>query len=213
MRNRIKGVIFDLDGTLIDSKKDILGAFHYAFNKLNKEKPEDEKLIHTIGSKLEECFLPFLGNDEVLLKNAANLFREYYEEKYLEKTRPFDNIDEMLKSCAKEYKLAITTMKKGNYARKIIEAFNWKNYFESVVGAEEGLKAKPNPDMLLKAVCDLNLKISDVVYIGDTEIDYLMAQNSQVEFIFVSWGYGKLNGKYKNIEICNSPLEIIDILK
>ncbi len=204
---KIKGVIFDLDGTLIDSRKDILGSFSYAFGKLGKTKPDDEKLVHTIGERLEECFRPFLGNDENLLKEAALLFREYYEKNYLNRTQPFEGVDELLKTLSKRYKLAVTTMKKGIYARRIVEAFKWNHYFQSVIGAEEGFKPKPDKEMLVKAIDDISLNRNEIIYVGDTVVDFEMARNAEVKFVFATWGYGSLN--FDHIQKCDKPLDIL----
>ena len=210
-RNKIKAVVFDLDGTLIDSKLDILGAFHFAFGSLDVPPPPDEALIHTIGARLEECFTPFLGNDETLLKEAARLFRVYYESHYLDKTRPFDGIDGVLKTLAKKHQLGLATMKKGLYARRIIEAFGWAGLFTAVTGAEEGLRAKPDPEMLLKTIERLELQKSDVLYVGDTPVDHDMASNAGVDFLFVSWGYGVLDGCAAEVPTAETPRAIIDL--
>lgn len=210
--NKIKGVVFDLDGTLIDSKNDILLAFAFAFQNIGREKPADELLIHTIGARLEECFRPFLGDDENLLKDAAKFFREYYEKNFLDKTVPFEGINTLLREIKKTRKLAIVTMKKGIYARKIVEHFFSSNLFDSVVGAEEGLKAKPHPEMLEKAVADLGLNKDEIVYVGDTLVDLKMAKNANVNFVFVKWGYGKSDGEEENIKLVSNPSELLLML-
>lgn len=210
--SRVKGIVFDLDGTLIDSKSDILSAFSYAFENLGKEKPEDDVLIHTIGARLEECFRPFLGDDENLLKKAAKLFRIHYEKHFLDNTIPFEGVEFLLKNLSNKCQLAVATMKKGSYARKVIDNFNWDKYFKSVVGAEEGLKAKPDPEMLQKAISNLSLTKKEVIYIGDTEVDFLTARNCGVDFIYVNWGYGRLNGKFEKILNVKKPLEILSLI-
>lgn len=211
--NNIKGVVFDLDGTLIDSKSDILSAFSFAFDNLKVEKPPDEVLIHTIGARLEECFKPFLGDDENLLKEAAQLFRIHYESHFLVKTKPFKGIETLLKNLSEKRLLAVVTMKKGKYAREILFHFGWSHYFKCVIGAEEGLKAKPDPEMLKKAIENIGLKKEEIVYIGDTAVDLQTAKNGGVRFIFAKWGYGNLDGNLNEIKVVNEPLQIIDLLK
>lgn len=211
--NKIKGVVFDLDGTLIDSKDDVLDAFSYAFSKIGRTKPDDDVLIHTIGFRLEECFRPFLGDDEDLLRRSALYFREYYEKNYLNKTKPFEGVVSLIEWLNNSFCLAITTMKKGEYAREIIRNFGWESLFKVVVGAEEGFKAKPDPEMLLEAVKRLGLKIDEVIYIGDTRIDREMAKRANVDFIFVEWGYGANDFKEDNIIKVSKPEQIKDLLK
>ncbi len=211
--NNIKGVVFDLDGTLIDSKSDILSAFSFAFDNLKVEKPPDEVLIHTIGARLEECFKPFLGDDENLLKEAARLFRIHYESHFLDKTKPFKGIEPLLKNLSEKRLLAVVTMKKGKYARKVVSNFGWDGYFKCVVGAEEGLKAKPDPEMLKKAIGNIGLKKEEIVYIGDTAVDLQTAKNGGVRFIFVKWGYGNLDGELNGVEVVSEPSQIIELLE
>lgn len=210
--NKIKGIVFDLDGTLIDSKKDILSAFSYAFDNLKVQKPSDEVLIHTIGARLEECFRPFLGDDKALLKEAARLFRIHYESHFLDKTKPFEGIETLLKKLSGSFSLAVVTMKKGCYARKVISNFGWDKYFKCVVGAEEGLKAKPDPEMLDKALSNLFLRKEEIVYVGDTVVDLMTAKNGGVNFIYVKWGYGTLDGTFNNIPTANCPSDIVFML-
>jgi phosphoglycolate phosphatase len=211
--NKIKGIVFDLDGTLIDSKNDILSAFSYAFENLKAKKPPDEVLIHTIGARLEECFKPFLGDDENLLKEAARLFRIHYESHFLDKTKPFEGVEDLLKELKDRFSLAVVTMKKGYYARKVINNFGWDKYFKCIVGAEEGLKAKPDPEMLNKAVSNLALKKEEIVYVGDTVVDLMTAKNCGVKFIYVKWGYGSLDGAFENTLTANTPSEVASLIK
>jgi phosphoglycolate phosphatase len=205
---RYKAVVFDLDGTLIDSKKDILGAFHSAFDSLGKERPSDDALMHTIGYRLEECFYPFLEKNEELCSKAAIAFREYYKDHYLDQTIPYDGIDDSLKKLSLDVPLGLATMKKGYYARKILHAFGWDSLFKSVSASEEGLKSKPDPEMLFKVISDLGVKPEETLYIGDTSIDLEMATRAKVPFLFADWGYGSLDGQANGVETAHAPLDL-----
>jgi phosphoglycolate phosphatase len=190
-----------------------MGAFHSAFDALGKERPSDDALMHTIGFRLEECFYPFLGKDEGLCSKAAIAFREYYKDHYLDRTQPFDGVDNFLRKLSLEVPLGLATMKKGYYARKILEAFGWESLFKSVSASEEGLKSKPDPEMLFKAISDLGVKAVETLYVGDTSIDLEMAERAKVPFLFAGWGYGSLDGQAAGVETIKNPTELIKYLE
>ncbi|HNQ77899.1 MAG TPA: HAD family hydrolase [Acidobacteriota bacterium] len=206
--SRFKAVVFDLDGTLIDSRGDILNAFSAAFGALGREVPPETDLLHTIGHRLEECFIPFLGNDEELCSVAAKAFRAYYEDHHLDKTRPFEDIDGLLSDLAPSFSLGLATMKKGYFARKILKAFSWEGFFKGVAASEEGLKSKPHPEMLLKLISDFGVSRNETLYVGDTSIDIEMSERAGVPFVFAAWGYGTPDGKGPEMVRAEDPAEL-----
>lgn len=210
---KLKAVVFDLDGTLIDSKNDILKAFHSAFASLRKPAPSDGELMRTVGNKLEECFIPFLGDDEELCSKAARAFRQFYEKHYLDETKPFGGISGILNDFGGKFDFGLATMKKGYYARKILNAFSWDKLFKSIAAAEEGLKQKPDPEMLLKVTSDLKSRAGETLYVGDTSLDLEMAESAGVPFLFAGWGYGKPDCKTGTVEIMKNPGEFKDYLQ
>lgn len=186
----MRAVIFDLDGTLVDSQLDVLGAFASAFAALGLPKPPDEDLRHVIGMRLEDCFAHFVGDDEALYKEGARLFREWYQDHYLDNTRPYPGADAALRALAPRVPLALCTMKKWQFARKILDGFGWAALFSEVLGSEEGFAAKPHPAMLLELCRRLDAAPAEVLYVGDTAMDAEMAQRAEAPFAFAAYGYG-----------------------
>jgi phosphoglycolate phosphatase len=186
----MRAIIFDLDGTLIDSEPDIQGAFAAAFAGLGVPTPPASDLRSVIGRRLEDCFARFLAGDQGRSKEGARLFREYYQDHYLDATRPYPGAGEALRALAARAPLALCTMKKWQFARKIVRAFGWENLFAQVLGSEEGFAAKPDPAMLLELCRRLEVMPSEVLYVGDTELDGLMAQAAGSPFAFAVYGYG-----------------------
>lgn len=186
----MKAIIFDLDGTLIDSEPDIQRAFASAFNGLGVHRPTPKELRNVIGMRLEDCFSQFLGGDQERSKEGARLFREFYQDHYLDATRPYPGADEALQALAVRVPLALCTMKKWQFARKIVHAFGWEDLFAQVLGSEEGFAAKPHPAMLLEMCRRLELPPAEILYVGDTEMDGLMAQAAGSPFVFAAYGYG-----------------------
>lgn len=189
----MRPILFDLDGTLIDSQSDILRAFHVAFEGLGVACPPEERLLNVIGWRLEDCFAMLLGGDEKSGAEGARLFRAWYQEHYLDTTRPYPGVDEALRELALGCPLGLCTMKKGLFARKIVERLGWTDLFTSVVAAEEGLPPKPDPAMLLELCRKLGARPSDAVYVGDTALDARMALAAGLSrFHFAAYGYGKI---------------------
>ncbi len=186
----MRAAIFDLDGTLVDSQLDVLGAFASAFAALGLPKPPDEDLRHVIGMRLEDCFARFVGSDEALAKEGARLFREWYKDHYLDRTRPYPGADGALRALAPRVPLALCTMKKWQFARKILDGFGWTGLFTEVLGSEEGFPAKPHQAMLLELCRRLGAAPAEVLYVGDTAMDAEMAQRAGAPFAFAAYGYG-----------------------
>ncbi len=190
----MRAVIFDLDGTLIDSRTDILAAFSSAFEGLGREVPPPDLLLRTIGMRLEDCFLPFVEKDASEADRAAALFRRWYETHFLDSTRPFRGVEGMLARLSIRFPLAVCTMKKAFFARKIVSAFKWDSIFSAVVGSEEGFPPKPDPAMLLEICRRMRVEPGHAVYVGDTHMDGRTAFAAGMPFCFAGYGYGKLDG-------------------
>jgi phosphoglycolate phosphatase len=186
----VRAFIFDLDGTLVDSQLDVLGAFASAFEGLGVPKPPDGELVHVIGMRLEDCFARFLDGDTVRAQEGAKLFRAWYKDHFLDHTRPYPGADGALRALAGHVPLAMCTMKKWQFARRIVDAFGWNSLFAEVLGSEEGFPAKPHPAMLLELCRRLDVAPGEVMYVGDTAMDAEMAQHAGAPFAFAAYGYG-----------------------
>jgi phosphoglycolate phosphatase len=191
----MRAIIFDLDGTLIDSHQDILAAFSKAFEGLGVPLPPEELLISVIGRRLEDCFTRFLDGDARLGEEGARLFRAWYQTHYRDATRPYPGAEKALRRLAERAPLAVCTMKKGIYAREIVRSFGWEPFFKTVVGSEEGLPPKPDPAMLLESCRRLGAAPGESLYVGDTSLDARMALAAGVPFAFAAYGYGSLDGE------------------
>ncbi len=202
-----EAAVFDLDGTLIDSRLDVLAAFHYAFEKVKEPPPPDEMLVATIGHRLRDCFRPFL-HDDARCDEAAVHFRTWYEGHYLDNTLPFPGIGQALQTLSTKMPLAIVTMKKGYFSRKLVTHFGWDDYISFVVGAEEGLPSKPSPAMLLFALEKLGIAPAASVYVGDTDIDAATASAAGSPFCFAAWGYGAMTDGQRAIAALSAPEEL-----
>lgn len=185
--SHVRAIIFDLDGTLIDSQEDILAAFSHAFAGLSVQAPSRAELLSVIGRRLEDCFSQFVGGNGA---DGARLFRAWYQEHYLDHTRPYPGTGETLKNLSAVHPLALCTMKKFDFARRLVRHFRWEGLFKTVLGSEEGFAAKPSPDMLMELCGRLRVLPGEALYVGDTALDARMAAAAAMPFAFAAWGYG-----------------------
>ncbi|MGC8684984.1 MAG: HAD-IB family phosphatase [bacterium] len=182
-----KGIIFDLDGTLIDSFSAIYESFNYTMKGLGLPEYSYEDVLKTIGLPLEEVMGSIKGVEDP--KYAVSMFRSRYEEVYLKKTRLLDGVKEVLEKLYETgYTMAVSTNKLGKYSRSILEHLGIAKYFKTVVGVGDGLRNKPYPDTIEKIISDLGIKREDIVYVGDSLVDAQTAINANIKFIGVATG-------------------------
>lgn len=192
-------IIFDFDGTLIDSVPDLSDSINYMLKKLEKNTYSQKTIRTWVGNGASVLIKRALCGDILvddskfdneLLEKASTYFFEYYSKNFANKTTLYNNVDNTLKYLYKKgYKLAIATNKPDEYIKPILDRFNLTHYFSICVGANSVEKKKPHPMMLLKICNDLNILIENSVMVGDSKNDILAAKESNIDSIAVSYGY------------------------
>jgi phosphoglycolate phosphatase len=211
--NKVRCVIFDLDGTLVDGFDIIYESFNYALKKLGLKTVPISKIRKVIGPALSEGFRRLVPNN--LVEKGVQLYREYYKERYLKKTILFDGIRELLTMLKdRNIIIGLITNKKGNFAKDLLEYLNLIPYFDFIKGAEEGFLPKPESQIIEHILRLYNLKPNEVVYIGDSSIDGEFANKAGVKFLAVGMGLGKEQElyKYKPLSFCLNTKDLINIL-
>ncbi len=187
----ITTVIFDMDGTVLNTLDDLTASVNYVLEKFGMPKRSKEEYRQFFGNGIKyalKCAVPKGTSDEVI-EEMLPYFRTHYNEHCLDKTGPYDGILELMKKLKeKGYKMAIVSNKIDSAVKELNERF-FSEYVEVAIGEKEGIKRKPAPDTVFAALDELNSKKEEAVYIGDSEVDYQTAVNSEIPCISVLWGF------------------------
>ena len=185
-------ILFDLDGTLIDSTDAIVSTFHYSFKQMNFTfQGNDEDIKSLIGYPLEIMYME-LGVEEDVVWDFVDTYKQRYKIISTQKTLLLKNTIETLELASKFARLSIVTTKTGAYTIPLLEHFGILKYFEVVTGREHVENPKPHPEPILKTLKQMNVnKTSNIWMIGDTHLDILCANSAGVNSVAVLCGYGK----------------------
>jgi len=211
-----KFVIFDLDGTLLNTLSDLAEAGNHTLRKMGFPTHETDKYRYFVGNgipKLIERMLPLNSSDETK-KEALKIFREYYNVHKEDFTKPYDGIIEMLEKIKeKGIKTAVVTNKAHEFADKMIKKY-FGNLIDFVYGNVDGVPQKPDPYWVLKAIKNCNVEKEDVLYVGDSGVDMETAINAGVNSCGVLWGfrdYEELKNKGAKL-ICSDCDELVKLI-
>lgn len=183
-------LIFDLDGTLIDSKVDIAYSVNLTFRDLGLKEKRPEEIYSYIGEGVRKLIKATLGEEkEALFDEAIKIFRGYYLAHLLDTTNIYPGVDKVLSHFQDKDK-AITTNKPIEYTTKIVEGLGLKIYFKMIIAGNNGIRLKPEADMLIKVISDLNVKKERAVMIGDGVNDILAARAAGIISCAIGSGLG-----------------------
>ena len=184
-------VLFDLDGTVIDSTEAILDGFRVAFETFGGDVPSDEAIKNEVGHTLEDMFLK-LGVAEDRVNEHVHAYKMHYRIISCEKTVLLYGAKEAIEEASSFATLGVVTTKTGEYSRILLEHMGLMHYFSVLIGREDVQNPKPHKEPILKALAKLEHDRSRIWMIGDTCMDIESAKNAEVHSIAVTSGYGSL---------------------
>lgn len=204
-----KLAIFDLDGTLLNTIRDLADSVNYALEKNGFPKRTLEEVTKFVGNGIRKLIVRAVpkGTDEHMTDVVFEDFKEYYGKHCADKTEKYPGIDYVLDSLHKERCRTAVISNKADYAVKILCDDFFPGKFDAVYGEREsmGIKKKPDPQAVLAVLDEFKTDRKDAVYIGDSEVDIATAKNAGVDGIIVSWGF-----REKEILIQNGAECIVD---
>ena len=214
---KFKGVIFDLDGTLVNSLQDIADSMNIVLKSYNYPTHSYEEHQSFIGSGIRSLVsksLPLAHNNEKQINRCFNSMIEVYRDNCTRKTKPYDGIIELLDNLiSRDIKLSVLSNKSDEFTKKITHAL-FPNYFDPVIGLSIEKLKKPNPFGAVEISKNLGIKAEEIIYIGDTGIDMQTAKNANMFAAGVLWGYRPKEELIANGAdyLLSSPLNLIQIL-
>ncbi len=185
-------ILFDLDGTLIDSTDAIVGCFYHSFKELNFDfKGLDEDIKNEIGYPLDIMYAN-LGVDKNVVWDFVDCYKKEYRKVSKAKTYLLPNAIETVQLASSFARLGVVTTKTTAYTIPLLENFGIMKYFETIIGRQEVENPKPHPEPILKALENMNLIAhKNIFMIGDTKLDLIAANEAKISCVGVLCGYGK----------------------
>jgi len=209
-------ILFDLDGTLIDSTDAILSTFYHSFEKKDFNfRGTQENIKDLIGYPLDVMYGE-LGVPKEFVFEFVDEYKKRYREISLDMTLLLEDTIETLELASQHARLGIVTTKTTHYSIPLLEHMGIMRYFECIIGRQEVINPKPHPEPILKAMEMMNVsnKEFDIYMIGDTKLDLIAAKEAKIKGVGVLCGYGKIGelSKYSELIENNSLLAVKRII-
>ena len=184
-------IIFDLDGTLVDSCESIASAVNDMLRKLNLREKTKEEIRSYIGTGVIELIKKSLGDDHAdLLDKGFSIFDEYYKNHPAENSKLYPGVKDILEYFKNKIKLIITN-RNIESAKIVLKEFGIYDYFKSITGGDDPSCAKPNSCPLDNAISKLDINKDRVIIVGDMDIDVLAGKAAGIATCAVTYGIGK----------------------
>src|SRR5215471_9507384 len=190
-RGRVRAVVFDLDGTLIDSKQDLVMSVNATLRAMGREELPSELVASYVGSGAPVLMARALGGapDDEELQRALQFFLSHYEENKLNYTRAYPGVRETLEDLGAT-PMAVLTNKPVNISVRILEGLGLAEFFRLVYGGNSFATKKPDPFGARTILAEFGVDAGDAVMVGDSEVDVQTARNSGMISAIVNFGFG-----------------------
>jgi phosphoglycolate phosphatase len=188
----IKLVMFDLDGTLVDSSIDITNALNYATEPYAFEKITPARTIMLVGEGVTRLIEKLVGEERSeLVPEVLDRFVRYYSDHLVDFTLPYDGIRETLEKLER-YKKAVVSNKTEELSRRLMEKLDLLKYFDMVLGSDSADERKPSPKPLEKVLSAVRVKPDEAVIVGDSNYDIEAGRAAGVYTVAVTYGFRRV---------------------
>jgi phosphoglycolate phosphatase len=213
---KIANILFDLDGTLTDSKLGITKSIQYALERLGRSVLQADDLLWCIGPNLRESFKKILKSDDDTAGEAVTFYREYYKDKGKFENDVYSGIPEVLEELNEEgFNLFVVTSKPYVFAIEIVTHFDLLRFFKRVYGSELDGKFVDKVDLIAHMLRAEKISAGETVIVGDNSNDIIGARKNGIFSIGVTYGYGTREDLIESGAdfIVDSPEGIFKIVK
>lgn len=188
---KYKLVIFDLDGTILDTLDDLTDSTNHALRINGLPEHSEDEIRRFVGDgihKLIERAVPY-GSGDIVIEKVFRDFNDYYKDHCFDKTKPYCGICECIENIkAAGIKIAVVS-NKADYAVKELCDLFFPEVFDMVIGEKKDVRRKPYPDSIEKILYIMDIDRKEAVYVGDSEVDIKTAENAGIDEIAVGWGF------------------------
>lgn len=209
-------VIFDLDGTLLNTLEDLTDSVNFALDKFNFPKRTIEEIRIFVGNGVKVLMdraVP-AGTAPEITEQCLSTYRRHYSENLQNKTKPYDGILDLLAELKlRNFKIAVVSNKFDAAVKELCSQY-YGNYIHVAIGESAGVAKKPAPDSVFNALEQLKSKKEETIYVGDSDVDVHTAHNAALKCVGVTWGFRDrdvLSNEGADY-IIDKPMELIDIL-
>ena len=201
-------VLFDMDGTLLDSSEGIVKSVNFVRKEIGFHPLSKDEIIKYINDPKESLPKKFYNTDEYK-KEHREIFEKHYFENCTHNLTPYDGARELLKSLEEHSSLTIATNSWDFFAKKMLSHCEMEHYFDLIVGANTYKASKPDPTMVNEII--KTKKAKKALLVGDSLKDAFAAKNANIPFIYVNWGYGSY--EIKTPYIAKSMEELKELIE
>jgi len=191
----IEAIIFDLDGTLIDSVVDLAISVNHTLARLGFAERSLEEIRAFVGDGVQKLIARSLGNtDPEQQKNGLQIFMQHYDAHLLDHTTLYDGVAETLKSLYGDYRLAVLTNKSEGFTNKIMQGLDVAHYFAAIIGGDTLTVKKPDPAAIFFLAEKWKIPPARLLMVGDHATDIQVGINAGCRTVFLTNGLGETRG-------------------
>lgn len=187
----IEAIFFDVDGTLVDARVDIVNAMNHALRSLGAEEKPFDDIVSYIGTGVKDLVKRSLGtSDEDLILKGTEMFGRYYTAHAADEARLYPHVKDILKYFKDKHKYILTN-RYSRFADAVLKDLGIRKYFEEIFGGDDEDCLKPSACVMDRIIADLNIDRSRAIIVGDMAIDVQAGKNSGIKTCWVTYGLGK----------------------